>query len=744
MTAKFDPNGAVEIIKDRFYFVTLRGMPKNDAHNLYFSIDNELIYEPFFADFGPLNLGHMHSYCMFLEEKLRDEKHLNKKIFHYSSYDAAKRTNAVYLICAYSVLFLSCTPEEALRPFVGIHPPLLQYRDPSVGPSTFGLPVLECIRGLVKARSCGFFDVRTFNVNEYHFYEKIENGDMNWIVPGKFLAFSGPHASHHNETGVRTPVPEDYIPYFKKHGVNTVVRLNKKLYERRRFTEYGVKHVDMYFIDGSCPSDAIMLKFLDLVESEPGAIAVHCKAGLGRTGTLIGSSLIKHYKFTAYEAIAWLRICRPGSVIGPQQHFLVQMQSSLWRSGDLYKRKLVENSSAVANGADLTSLHSSTSSSASSYNGDYITASHSEVPTKGAKSGVSKGASSKAATPSLSSASISVHMGTSGGDSDSSYPDSNSHTYSSGASPSHKDSGKSNILSKERLKADMRVITATLKSIRTSSSSATTSPSTSLASSTSSLTTSPHPPPTLYTSASSSSSSLSSAMHTPTHTSSYVSHSTPSYSSPSVISSPYTPQASSRVSSMTSTKTKAPSGLALQQKKMENQQHRKGTTLHTSNSGSNSSSSSNTAFIKQSVPPARAALATVTRVPMPAPATILTISKQTPGGTPSTSSPTQHRRSRSSGNLMTSPTLSPSTDASHGANYISSPYAASKGASSSSSRYGYSITASSSLSSPSSSALLRSKTPPPRRLDDYTNYKTTGGYLDYQQNALTPTRYIKT
>lgn len=45
-------------------------------------------------------------------------------------------------------------------------------------------------------------------------------------------------------------------------------------------------------------------------------------AGLGRTGTMIACYLIKHYKFTADEAIAWIRICRPGSVIGHQQSWL--------------------------------------------------------------------------------------------------------------------------------------------------------------------------------------------------------------------------------------------------------------------------------------------------------------------------------------------------------------------------------------------------------------------------------------
>lgn len=46
------------------------------------------------------------------------------------------------------------------------------------------------------------------------------------------------------------------------------------------------------------------------------------KAGLGRTGSLIGCYIIKHFNFTAREAIAWVRLCRPGSVIGLQQEWL--------------------------------------------------------------------------------------------------------------------------------------------------------------------------------------------------------------------------------------------------------------------------------------------------------------------------------------------------------------------------------------------------------------------------------------
>jgi cell division cycle 14 len=79
-----------------------------------------------------------------------------------------------------------------------------------------------------------------------------------------------------------------------------VVRLNEALYERSKFLEQGIFHNDLYFPDGSNPSDEISAEFLRISERHfetpnSGAIAVHCKAGLGRTGTLIGLYAMKHY-----------------------------------------------------------------------------------------------------------------------------------------------------------------------------------------------------------------------------------------------------------------------------------------------------------------------------------------------------------------------------------------------------------------------------------------------------------------
>ena len=74
-----------------------------------------------------------------------------------------------------------------------------------------------------------------------------------------------------------------------------------QLYKPSAFSKGGFRHFDLFFVDGSCPSSDIVLRFLDIVESEPGGVAVHCKAGLGRTGVLICCYMMKHYGFTAKE-----------------------------------------------------------------------------------------------------------------------------------------------------------------------------------------------------------------------------------------------------------------------------------------------------------------------------------------------------------------------------------------------------------------------------------------------------------
>jgi len=131
--------------------------------------------------------------------------------------------------------------------------------------------------------------------------------------------------------------------------VGLVVRLNKKCYDESDFTKVGIDHFEQYYLDGSCPPMKILQKVVEAFENVPAdkAIAVHCKAGLGRTGTCIGAYIMKHYKFTAEEVIGWMRICRPGMVIGPQQHFLKDIEQRMWQEGEAMKVRITSDVSLV-------------------------------------------------------------------------------------------------------------------------------------------------------------------------------------------------------------------------------------------------------------------------------------------------------------------------------------------------------------------------------------------------------------
>uniref|UniRef100_A0A182IRV7 Tyrosine specific protein phosphatases domain-containing protein n=1 Tax=Anopheles atroparvus TaxID=41427 RepID=A0A182IRV7_ANOAO len=171
------------ILCHRLYFAVLSSgeTPKlRNARTRFFSIDDKLVYQNFYNDFGPLNIA-MHD---------------------------------------------------------------LYY-----------LSLADCLSAMAKAHHKAFFNFSDFDVQQYQHYERVENGDLNWIIPGKFLAFCGP------------------------------------------------------------------------------------QTGLGRTGTLIGAYLIKHFDFNSMEAIAWLRICRPGSVIGQQQQWLQGKEQWLIAAGNAFRRR---------------------------------------------------------------------------------------------------------------------------------------------------------------------------------------------------------------------------------------------------------------------------------------------------------------------------------------------------------------------------------------------------------------------
>ena len=114
----------------------------------------------------------------------------------------------------------------------------------------------------------------------------------------------------------------------KKRNIKLIIRLNDDSNYGTAIDDDSIKVVDLFFKDYSVPSIKIVKKFMNIVNSTnyDEVVAVHCHAGLGRTGVLICIWLILKLNFTPSEAIAYIRIMRPGSIMGYQGFFLESIE----------------------------------------------------------------------------------------------------------------------------------------------------------------------------------------------------------------------------------------------------------------------------------------------------------------------------------------------------------------------------------------------------------------------------------
>ncbi|KAI9842902.1 MAG: cell division control protein 14 [Sclerophora amabilis] len=331
---------------------------------VYFSMDDSLLYNAFHHDFGPLHIGHLYRFAVYLHDLLGNPANEGRGVVFWSKADSRSRANAACLLACYMVLIQSWPPHLALSPIAQADPPFMPFRDAGYSQADYVINIQDVVYGVWRAKEEQLCELQHFSIEEYvigaifielmrnnsdqaHRYEKYERvdmGDFNWLTPS-FLAFASPQNSpvqpmspsspQYNDlpktisalTAAKIPTPfKNVLAHFASRNIGLVVRLNSELYCPSYFTALGIDHLDMIFDDGTCPPLALVKKFIklahEMITVKHKAIAVHCKAGLGRTGCLIGAYLIYKHGFTANEIIAFMRFMRPGMVVGPQQHWL--------------------------------------------------------------------------------------------------------------------------------------------------------------------------------------------------------------------------------------------------------------------------------------------------------------------------------------------------------------------------------------------------------------------------------------
>ncbi|GMM46169.1 phosphoprotein phosphatase [Pichia kluyveri] len=323
----------IEFLKGKVYLVVSDVKPEDTDDFVYFTIEDSLPYNNFNLDFGPLHVGHLYRFAVALHKILNDSKNKNKSVGFYSSSSPKERTNAACILCCYMVLVQNWAPHQVLLPISQFEPPFMGFRDAGYSHPDFEITIQDIVYGVWRAKERNLLDMRSFNLEEYEQYERVDQGDLN-ILANDFIPFASPKQSRPGAT-LNQPFKQ-VLEFFTKNNVKLVVRLNSHLYDKREFTKRNMQHIDMIFEDGSCPTIDFVQKFIGAAESiisKGGKVAVHCKAGLGRTGCLIGAYLIYTHGFTANECIAYMRMIRPGMVVGPQQHWLYLHQNEFrdWR-----------------------------------------------------------------------------------------------------------------------------------------------------------------------------------------------------------------------------------------------------------------------------------------------------------------------------------------------------------------------------------------------------------------------------
>ena len=300
-----------------------------DQHWRVFTAEDELAYTPFCDDFGPLNLDQIFRFCELVEKER--SMHPALKLVLQINGTNRTTTNAVFLLGTYLVHSHRMSPTEILDIFSLLLPQLEMYRDATFSSDTFRLSLLDCWSGFVHAIGLGWLD--HIDLDEYAHYDNPLEGDLHCVVPGKLIAFKGPRTLsddrlYEDKDGLRVFSPRFYCDAaFADMGVTDVVRLNELEYDPADFAAAGIACADLEFDDCTVPPPRVVADFLFTVSRAAGAVAVHCKAGLGRTGTLIALYMMEQHGFTARAAMGWLRIVRPGSVIGDQQDFLCRVEA---------------------------------------------------------------------------------------------------------------------------------------------------------------------------------------------------------------------------------------------------------------------------------------------------------------------------------------------------------------------------------------------------------------------------------
>lgn len=145
-----------------------------------------------------------------------------------------------------------------------------------------------------------------------------------WIVPGKLAGCAEP--------GVMNPVAYD-LDLLARVGVTRLITLTEKDLDQHALAKFDLRNVHLPIFDREAPSvrqTYMLLRRMQVLMDEGHVVAVHCKAGIGRTGTVLAAWMIREGGISAGCALQRLRAINPAYVQTElQERFLAEFEQDI-------------------------------------------------------------------------------------------------------------------------------------------------------------------------------------------------------------------------------------------------------------------------------------------------------------------------------------------------------------------------------------------------------------------------------